>query len=141
VSVVQNTRTGKVTVHWTRPPTAMGRCYDWWPSLAGGIVTLVVLALAATHNGRRLVAEFPLPRMTTRRLMIAVAVIAIEASLIINVARNFGGASWDFRDHRRPSPWPLILICLAAPPTLVLLSAFGRTRSTRAEENFSERNQ
>ena len=126
VTVYHETRTGKTTVRWIHPPTATGRCYVWWPSVAGGIITLVVLALAATRNGRRLIAKFPLPGMTTRRLMIAVAVIGIEAVLIINMARIFGG-------NPRSSRWPPILICLAAPPTLVFLPAFGRTRSTGAE--------
>jgi hypothetical protein len=98
----------------------------WWPAIAGGFITLEALALAAARNGRRLIAEFPPPRMTTQRLMIAVAVIAIEAVLIINVARIFGG-------NPRSSRWPPILICLAVPPTLVLLPASGRNRSTRAE--------
>jgi hypothetical protein len=141
VAVVTENMTGKTTILSNRPPTATGLCYVWWPSLAAGVITPVVLALAATRNGRRLIGEFPLPGMTTRRLMIAVAVIAIEAALIINVARNFNRATWDFRNHRRPSPWPPILICLAVPPTLVFLSAFGRTRSTGAEENALGRKQ
>ena len=69
-------------------------------------------------NGRRLIAEFPLPRMTTRRLMIAVAVIGIEAVLIINVTGKLGG-------DLRSSGWPSIVFCLAVPPTLVLLPACG----------------
>ena len=132
--------TGKTTILRKLPPTATGLCYVWWPAVAGGFITLAILGLAATRNGRRLVVEFPLPRMTTRRLMIAVAVIAIEAVLIINVAKS-NRVNWDFRNYRRPSPWPPLLIGLVAPPTLVLLQAFGRTRSTGAEENSSEHNQ
>ena len=129
-SISRNQKTGKTTVRSDHPPTATGECYVWWPSVAGGIITLVVLALAATRNGRRLVAEFPLPGMTTRRLMIAVAVIGIEAVLIINVTGKLGG-------NPRSSRWPPILFCLAAPPTLVLLAAFGGARSTGAEKNSS----
>ena len=126
VSTFRNLRSGKTTVHWVHPPTATGRCYVWWPSVAGGVFTLVALALAATRNGRRLIADLPLPRMTTRRLMIAVAVIAIEAMLIINMSGKLGG-------DPRSSGWPAIIIGLAAPPTLVFLRAFGRTRSTGVE--------
>ena len=82
VSVVQNSMTRKTTVHWTDPPTRMGLCYVWWPSLASGLTTMLALALAATRDGRRLIVEFPVPPMTTQRLMIAVAVIGIEAGMI-----------------------------------------------------------
>jgi hypothetical protein len=140
VTVGTENMTGKTTIVSNRPPTATGLCYVWWPSVAGGIVTLLVLALAATRKGRRLIAEFPLPRMTTRRLMIVVAVIAIEAVLIINVAKS-NRVNWDFRNYRRPSPWPPLLIGLVAPPTVVLLQAFGRSRSIGAEKNSSEHNQ
>lgn len=132
--------TGKTTILRKLPPTATGLCYVWWPAAAGGFITLAILGLAATRNGRRLIGEFPPPRMTTRRLMIAVAVIAIEAVLIINVAKS-NRVNWDFLNYRRPSRWPLLLIGLVAPPTLVLLQAFGRTRSAGAEKNSSEHNQ
>jgi hypothetical protein len=122
VSVVQDNLTRETTVNLVHPPTATGLCYVWWPAIAGGFMTLETLALAATRNGRRLIAEFPLPRMTTRRLMIAVAVIGLEAVLIINVTEKLGG-------DPRSSIWPPIVFCLAVPPTLVLLPAFGRSRS------------
>jgi hypothetical protein len=125
--VMRNQMTGKTTVRWAHSPTATGLCDVWWPSVVGGIITLIVLALAATRNGRRLIAEFPLPRMTTRRLMIAVAVIGIEATLIINVTRKLGG-------DPRSSGWPPIVFCLAVPPTLVFLPAFGRDRPSGAEK-------
>jgi hypothetical protein len=127
VTVYEYGFTRKTSVDWTHPPTATGLCYVWWPALAGGFITLEALALAATHNGRRLIAEFPLPRMTTRRLMIAVAVIGIEAALIINVTRKLGG-------DPRSSIWPPIVFCLAVPPTLVFLPAFGRDRPSGAEK-------
>jgi hypothetical protein len=127
VIVVQNSMTRKTTVDWVHPPTAMGLCYVWWPAIASGFITLEALALAAARNGRRLFAEFPPPRMTTQRLMIAVAVIGIEAGLIINVTGKLGG-------DPRSSGWPPIAFCLAVPPTLVFLSAFGGTRSSGAEK-------
>jgi hypothetical protein len=127
VSVVRDKMNGKTTVYLTHPPTATGRCYVWWPSVAGGIITLVALALAATHNGRRLIAESPLPRMAARRWMIAVAVIGIEAVLIINVTGKLGG-------DPRSSGWPPTVFCLAVPPAFVFLPAFGGTRSTGAEK-------
>jgi hypothetical protein len=123
---VENHGTGKTTVHWTDPPTRTGLCYVWWPSLAGGLTTLLALALAATRTGRRLIVEFPLPPMTTRRWMIAVAVIGIEAGLIIGATRILGV-------DPRSSRWPPILIGLAALPTLAFLPAFGRTRSAGGE--------
>jgi hypothetical protein len=67
--------------------------------------------------------------------MIAVAVIGIEAALIVSVGRSFGRATWYLPVRHHPSPWPPILICLVAPPTLVFLSAFGRPRSARGEKN------
>ena len=126
--VFQSYVTGKTTVHRTHPPTRMGLCYVWWAAVAGGLLTLVALALAATRNGRRLIVEFPLRRMTTQRWMIAVAVIGIEAGLIIGAMRCSGV-------DPRSSRWPPILIYIAAFPTLVLLRAFGRPRSAGAEMN------
>ena len=129
VVVVRNHPTGKTVKRLIlHPPTAVGLCYVWSPSVAGGLLTLLALALAATRNGRRLIVEFPLPRMTTRRWMIAVAVIGIEAGLIIGVTRSLGV-------DPRSSRWPPILIYLAALPTLAFLPACGRTRSAGAEMN------
>ena len=125
--------TGKTTVLGIHPPTAMGLCYVWWPSVAGGFITLAILALAATRNGRRLIGEFPLPRMTTRRLMIAAAVIAIEAVLIINVAKS-NRMTWDFRNHRRLSRWPPHPHLPLRPPYLGL-SAGIRSYSIRRSRN------
>ena len=64
--------------------------------------------------------------MTTRRLMIAVAVIGIEAALITSVAGKLGG-------DPRSSPWPQIVFCLAVPPTLVFLrhSAAGEPQDRK----------
>ena len=134
VRVVRNDVTGKTATRLVHPPTAVGLCLVWWPSFAGGLLTLLALALAATRNGRRLIVEFPLPRMTTRRLMIAVAVIGIEAVLIINVAKS-NRVNWDFHNYRRPSPWPPLLIGLVAPPIRGLYCRHSdRTRSHREPE-------
>jgi hypothetical protein len=115
VVVVRNHLTGKtVATRLVKPPTAAGLCYVWWPSFAGGLLTLLALALAATRNGRRLIVEFPLPRMTTRRWMIAVAVIGVETGLIIGAMRYFGV-------DPRSSRWPPILIYLGSLHTLVFL--------------------
>jgi hypothetical protein len=132
VIVVRKLATGKPTaVHLVRPPTAMGLCYVWWPAFAGGLTTLLALALAATRNGRRLIGEFLLHRPTSRRWMIAVAVISIEAVLFLDEMRYFGVELRDLRASR----WPPILIYLAALPGLAFLLAFGRTRNARAEMN------
>jgi hypothetical protein len=134
VNVYKYSYSRKTRVERTHPPTATGLCYVWWPAIAGGFITLEALALAPTRNGRRLIAEFPFPRMTTQRLMIAVAVIGIEAVLIINVTRNLGG-------DPRSSPWPPIVFCLSVPPTLVFLPAFGRARSRGPGRNSFGRKQ
>jgi hypothetical protein len=133
VRVVRNFVTGSSTT-MIHPPTAVGMCITWSPAFTGGLLTLLAVALAATRSGRRLIVEFPLPRMTTRQLMIAVAVIGIEAALIINIAERLNNPS-SFLGIRGKSQWPPIIICLAVPPTLVLLAAFGRTRSAGAERN------
>lgn len=78
--------------------------------------------------------EFSLPRMTTRGWMIAVAVIGIEAVLIIDATRFFGV-------DPRASRWPPILIYVAGLLTLAFLPACGRTRSAGAEMNSFGRKQ
>jgi hypothetical protein len=129
VVVVRNDLTGKnVATHLVKPPTAAGLCYVWWPSFAGGLLTPTALALVATRNGRRFIVEFPLPRMTTRRWTIAVAVICVEAGLII-------GAVSYFVVGPRSSLWPPILIFLAGLHTVTFVPACARTRSAGAEMN------
>ena len=92
VTVYGNGIARKTRVDWTHSPTATG-LYVWSPAIAGGFITLETLALrAATRKRHRLIAETPLPRMTTRRLMIAVAVIGIEAVLIIKVTEQLGSS-------------------------------------------------
>jgi hypothetical protein len=82
------TGTSKWTV--TRPATATGLCRVWWPAIPAGLLTLSGLALARTREGRRSVAGFPLPRLTTGRLMIAVAVLGIEAGLAVCAVASRG---------------------------------------------------
>jgi hypothetical protein len=126
VLVVRNHVTGSSTTRLVHPPTAVGLCLTWSPAFAGGLLTLLAVALAATRSGRRLIVEFPLPRMTTRRWMVALAVIGLEVWLI-NVAMSY------LVRHPRSSLWPPILIYLASLHTLTFLPACGRTRSTGAE--------
>ena len=134
VLVVRNRWSGKIVERLVvHPPTAMGLCCVRWPSLAGGLTTLLALALAATRDGRRLIGEFPLHRPTTRRWMIAVAVIGIEAGLFLDEMRYFGVDLGDPRASR----WPPILIYLAALAALAFPLAWGPTRIARAEMNSS----
>jgi hypothetical protein len=126
VRVVRNGVTGNTVTTMIHPPTAVGMCLTWSPAFAGGLLTLLAVALAATRSGRRLIVEFPVPRMTTRRWMIAVAFIGVEAWLII-------GAISYLLFQPRSSLWPPILIYLAALHTLTFLPACGRTRSGGAE--------
>jgi hypothetical protein len=134
VRVVRNFVTGSTTTTMIHPPTAVGMCLTWSPAFTGGLLTLLAVALAATRSGRRLIVEFPLPRMTTRRWMVAVAVIGVEAWLII-------GAMSYLVFHPRSLLWPPILIYLAVLHTLTFLPAFGRNRSAGAEENSFRRRQ
>jgi hypothetical protein len=126
VLVVRNHVTGSTTTRLVHPPTVVGICLTWSPAFAGGLLTLLAVALAATRSGRRLVVEFPVPRMTTRRWMVALAVIGVEAWLIKGAVRYL-------LFQPRPSLWPPILIYLASLHTLTFLPACGRTRSTGAE--------
>jgi hypothetical protein len=126
VRVVRNFVTGSTTTTMIRPPTAVGMFLTWSPAFTGGLLTLLAVTLAATRNGRRLIVEFPLPWMTTRRWMAALAVIGLEVWLI-------NGAMSYLVRHPRSSLWPPILIYLAALHTLTFLPDCGRTRSTRAE--------
>jgi hypothetical protein len=126
VRVVRNFVTGSSTTTMIRPPTAVGMFLTWSPASAGGVLTLLAVALAATRNGRRLIVEFPLRPMTTRRWMVALAVIGIEVWLI-------NGAMSYLVRHPRSSLWPPILIYLASLHTLTFPPAFGRTRSGGAE--------
>ena len=89
--VVRNFATGKTTgPTMIRPPTMRGLRRVWWPPVAGGFLTLLALAIASTRKGRRFISGFPLPRMTTRRWMIAVALIGTEGGLIISTMKNSG---------------------------------------------------
>lgn len=90
VLIVQDFTTGKSTRILTSPATAVGLRRVWWPAVPAGILTLSGLALASTHRGRRYVAGFPTPRMTTGGLMIAVAVLGTEGGLAIRTLESSG---------------------------------------------------
>jgi hypothetical protein len=132
--VVRNRLTGKTATYLLDPPTAVGLCCVWSPAVACGLLTLVALGLAATRSGRRLIVGFPLPRMTTRRWMVALAVIGIEVWLI-------NGAMSYLVRHPRSSLWPPILIYLASLHTLTFPPRFDRTRSAGAAGNSFGREQ
>jgi hypothetical protein len=82
--------TGKLTRTVTSPPTAAGLRRVWWPAVLAGLLTLLGLVLVSTHRGRRYVAEFPSPRMTTAGLMIAVAILGTEAGLALRTMESSG---------------------------------------------------
>jgi hypothetical protein len=89
--VVHNDVTGKTTRRTvTSPATTMGLCRVWWPAPASGFLTLLALTITLTRTGRWLIAEVPLPHMTTRRWMIVVAVLGTEGGLVICTMRNSG---------------------------------------------------
>jgi hypothetical protein len=90
VLVVRNHLTGVTITTVTRPATGLGLCRVWWPAVAGGFLTLLALVTALTRTGRWLIAAIPIPRMTTRRWLIAVAVLGTEGGLIIGTLRSSG---------------------------------------------------
>jgi hypothetical protein len=132
VVVVRNYVTGKTTgTAVRRPATTAGLCRVWWPAVASGFLTLLALAIALTRTGRWFIAELPLPQMTTRRWMIAVAVLGIEGGLVITTMRNSGV------DPLR-TQWAPILINLFGlhalaflPPGVALLYRYARRRQSR----------
>jgi hypothetical protein len=91
VKVVSNNLTGKtISTTVIRPATTAGLCRVWWPAAASGLLTLLAAAIAFTRTGQWFIANLRLPQMTTRRWMIAVAVLATEAGLVIGTFRNSG---------------------------------------------------
>ncbi len=88
---VYNTLTRK-TISRTvlSPATPLGLCRVWWPAVAAGLLTLFALAAARTRSGQWVIAEMPLPRMTTRRWMIVVAVLGTEGGFGISTMRDDG---------------------------------------------------
>lgn len=75
VIVTYNSAIGK-TIGRTvvRPATVVGLCLVWWPAAAAATLT----ALALTPRGGRYIAEFQPPRMTLKRLMVAVAFLGAD---------------------------------------------------------------
>jgi hypothetical protein len=101
--VVLNSSRGKMISRTvTRPAPFLGLCKVWWPAVAGVFLTPLVLAVARTRTGRWVIAEMPLPCMTTRRWMITVAVLGIEGGLVISTLRTSG------RDPMREQWLPLL---------------------------------
>lgn len=90
VVITRDSMTGKTLGRTViRPATAAGLCRVWWPAVVTGLLTLTGLALASTLGGRRFVAEFPMPRITTRRLMIAVAVMGADLGWVLRMRYSF----------------------------------------------------
>lgn len=88
VVIVRNNVTRRTTGPTVvRPPTTAGLCRVWWPAVAAGLLTLLALAIASARRGRRFIAAFPLPQMSTRRWMMTVAVIGTEVGLVITTLR------------------------------------------------------
>jgi YD repeat-containing protein len=130
--VVRNHITGKTTrITVTRPATTAGLCRVWWPAAARGFLTLLALAIALTRTGQWFIAELPLPQMTTRRWMIAVAVLGTEGGLIMSTIRSSGV-------HPRLIQWTQILIILVGlhavaflPVGVAVLYRYVRHRQPR----------
>ena len=75
VVVTHNSAIGKAIGSTVlRPATVVGLCLVWWPAAAAATLT----ALALTSRGGRYIAEFQPPRMTLKRLMVAVAVLGAD---------------------------------------------------------------
>jgi Na+/serine symporter len=115
----------------TRPATTAGLCRVWWPAAASGFLTLLALAIALTRTGQWFIAELPLPQMTTRRWMIAVAVLGTEGGLIMSTIRSSGV-------HPRLIQWTQILIILVGlhavaflPVGVAVLYRYVRHRQPR----------
>ena len=73
-----------------RPATTAGLCRVWWPAAASAFLTLLALAIALSRTGQWFIAELPLPQMTTRRWMMAVALLGLEFGLINAGASGMG---------------------------------------------------
>jgi hypothetical protein len=73
-----------------RPATTAGLCRVWWLGAASAFLTLLALAIALSRTGQWFIAELPLPQMTTRRWMMAVALLGLEFGLINAGASGMG---------------------------------------------------
>jgi hypothetical protein len=119
VWIVHNRLTGVTTTTVVCPATWSGLCAVWWPIVATGLITLLALVVPLTSRGRRVIAAIPLPpmpRMTTRRWLIVVAVVGTEAGLIFDTLRSSGVDPLYAR-------WPPILVGLALLHALAFLPA------------------
>jgi hypothetical protein len=115
--VVRNHVTGAVKGPIVvKPATPAGLCRVWWPAVAGGLLNLLAFSIVLSRRGRRLIAEFPLPRMTTRRWMIVVAVIGTECGLVISMLRNRG-------IDPLSTPWTPIFVYLVGLHAMAFLLA------------------
>jgi hypothetical protein len=114
VTTVHNYVTGKTTRTVTRRASTAGLCRVWWPAAVSRLLTLLALAVALTRAGQRFIATLPLPQMTTRRWMIAVAVLGTECGLVITTMRNSGV-------NPLRTQWVPILINLIGLHTLAFL--------------------
>jgi hypothetical protein len=128
VWLVTNRLTGVTITTVARPATGLGLCRVWWPAVASGLLTLLAFAIALTRTGRSFIPAVPIPRMTTRRWLIAVAVLGTETGLIVETLRSSGVDPLD-------AQWTPILVGLALlhalaflPVGVVLLYRYARDR-------------
>ncbi len=136
--IVHNRLTGVTTTTIVRPATVWGLCPVWWPAVASGFLTLLALVIALTRTGRWFIAAIPIPRMTTRRWLILVAILGTETGLIFDTLRSSGVDPLYAR-------WTPILIGLALlhavafmPVGVVLLFRYARDRQFRnGSEEFT----
>jgi hypothetical protein len=95
---IYNPATGKMGLRTVVGPTTLGLCRVWWPAVTAPVATLLALVLALTSTGQWLIAEMPMPRMTTRRWLFAVGVLAAELGLVIGPLKDSGvdpmNAAW-----------------------------------------------
>jgi hypothetical protein len=142
VLLVSNRLTGVTITTVVRPPTRLGLCRVWWPAVASGLLTLLTLVIPLTRTGRWFVQAIPIPRMTTRRWLIAIAVMGTEGGLIIGTLRDTGVDPL----YARWTPillWLIVLHTLAFMPVgIALLYRYARDRRFQNEpESLSDRRQ
>ncbi len=124
-----------ISLTMTHPPTKLGLWRVWWPAVAGGFLTLMAIAFARTRTGRWIISEIPLPRMTTRGSLIAVAILGTEGGLIVGTMRDSG------IDPLRESWVPILvgLVILHAvafmPAGIALLFRFLKNRRPKADRS------
>ena len=92
VSYVESRRTSvaEIARSTVRPMTLAGLWIVWSPVVAGLVLTLLSIVVARSRTGRWLIADaWPTP-MTTRGLMILVALVGIEIGLVVSTIRSRG---------------------------------------------------